>query len=178
MIGQSRTESLKEGIQNIIVGIAIQSAANWLVLPWFGFVPSAGQLAGIAAIMTVISLARSYTLRRFNERKKFRDLPAEDWEALDRIKCERIRQVKIEGFDKRHDDHHTKGELARGAAAYALAAAPTTALGTAIKLAASIWPWTDAWFKPSHPARNCEKSGAMIVAQLASIIRTEKRVQQ
>ncbi len=173
MIGQSRTESLKEGAQNIVVGIGIQSAANWVVLPWFGFVPSAGQLAGIAAIMTVISLARSYTLRRLNERKKFRDLPAEDWEAFDRIKAERIREVKVEGFDARHDDYHRVGELADGAAAYALAVAPMSGRRHVSPLEA--WPFEDAWFKPSHPERNCEKAGAMLVAQLASLIRSEKR---
>ena len=176
MIGQTRIESLKEGAQNIVVGIAIQSAANWIVLPWFGFVPSVGQLAGIAAIMTIISLARSYTLRRINERKKFRDLPTEDWEAFDRIKAERIRQVKIEGFDARHDDYHDAGELALGAAAYATHASFSgSGSTTLLDRAATLWPWDRSWFKPSYPERDCEKAGAMLVAQLASLIRADKR---
>jgi len=178
MIGQSRMESLKEGAQNIVFGMGLNAAASWTGIHLSQYLNVAALdvrtpigFAVFVGFMTVISMTRSYTIRRLNERKKFRDLPAEDWEAFDRIKAERIREVSQERFDAAHDDTHVNGELALAAAAYLIAGANTGWRPVARKL----WPWDSAWFKPSRPLRDHEKAGALAIANMARIIRAEKR---
>lgn len=61
---QSRRASLIEAIANILVGYGIATVANYYVLPLFGYHVSFADSAGIGLIMTVISLLRSYLLRR------------------------------------------------------------------------------------------------------------------
>lgn len=61
---QSRLMSLIEAWANVFVGYWVSVAANYVVLPWFGFDVSAGQAIGIGVIFTAISLVRSYLLRR------------------------------------------------------------------------------------------------------------------
>jgi chemotaxis protein CheY-P-specific phosphatase CheC len=61
---QSRLMSFVEAIMNVLVGAAINALANAVVLPLFGFYPTWGQIAGMTAIFTFISIARSYVLRR------------------------------------------------------------------------------------------------------------------
>jgi len=62
---QTRTGSLAEAAANIAVGFGINFTANLIVLPWFGFNVTAGDAFGIGLVFTVISLARSYVLRRW-----------------------------------------------------------------------------------------------------------------
>lgn len=64
-MAQTKTGSLAEAVANIAVGFGINFTANLIVLPWFGFSVSAGQAFGIGVVFTVISLARSYILRRY-----------------------------------------------------------------------------------------------------------------
>ena len=61
---QSRLMSFIEAWANVFVGYLVSVAANYIVLPWFGFHVSAGQAIGIGVIFTAISLVRSYLLRR------------------------------------------------------------------------------------------------------------------
>lgn len=63
--GQSRRHSLFESIANVIVGFGISTVANWIVMPWFGHQVSWGDSAGIGLVLTVVSIIRSYCLRRF-----------------------------------------------------------------------------------------------------------------
>lgn len=64
-MSQSRIDSLMEALVNVAVGFGINFAANWLVLPWwFGIEPDLASFAGLGAIFTVISIARSYVIRR------------------------------------------------------------------------------------------------------------------
>jgi uncharacterized membrane protein (DUF485 family) len=66
---QSRLGSLYEAGFNIIIGFGVSFGANWLVLPLFGFNVSVSQNFAIGGIYTLISLARSYVIRRwFNAR--------------------------------------------------------------------------------------------------------------
>ena len=65
---QSRLMSLIEAWANVFVGYWVSVAANYIVLPWFGFHVSAGQAIGIGVIFTAISLVRSYLLRRWFNR--------------------------------------------------------------------------------------------------------------
>lgn len=62
---QSRIDSFMEAITNVLVGFGINFVANWLILPWyFGIEPDLGSFALLGAIYTVISIARSYVIRR------------------------------------------------------------------------------------------------------------------
>lgn len=66
---QTRLGSLIEAIINVIIGFSINFAANMLIFPLFGFhiTPSANLALGL--IYTVISVVRSYGVRRwFNAR--------------------------------------------------------------------------------------------------------------
>jgi hypothetical protein len=67
-VSQSRRHSLIEAWVNILVGIGIQFYALHLMAPLLGFSMSWGQNTQVTAIMTVISLVRSYTLRRIFNR--------------------------------------------------------------------------------------------------------------
>lgn len=65
---QSRLMSFIEAWANVFVGYWVSVAANYVVLPWFGFQVSAGQAISIGVIFTAISLVRSYLLRRWFNR--------------------------------------------------------------------------------------------------------------
>lgn len=62
---QSRKGSLIEACINVIIGYGISFTANAAVLPLFGFHISVGQNLVIGAIFTVISIVRSYVIRRY-----------------------------------------------------------------------------------------------------------------
>jgi hypothetical protein len=64
---QSRTMSLIESSTNIAVGLAVSLAAQIIVFPWFDIHISVRDDTAIALIFTVISLVRSYCLRRVFE---------------------------------------------------------------------------------------------------------------
>jgi hypothetical protein len=67
---QSRLGSLIEVVVNTIIGFVISFAANLVILPMFGHgSPSMANNLGMTAVFTVLSLLRSYVLRRwFNAR--------------------------------------------------------------------------------------------------------------
>ena len=65
---QSRRQSLIEAITNVMVGYALAVLTQIVVFPWFGLqVPFRDNLA-IGALFVMISLLRSYALRRLFER--------------------------------------------------------------------------------------------------------------
>jgi hypothetical protein len=63
-MSQSRAWSLVESWANVAVGFGVNWIANLLVLPWFGFAISGRQAALMGCVFTVISVTRSYALRR------------------------------------------------------------------------------------------------------------------
>lgn len=66
---QSRLGSFVEAWVNIVVGFSINFVANMLIFPLFGFHITLGANFVMGVIYTVISLARSYAIRRwFNAR--------------------------------------------------------------------------------------------------------------
>tara|TARA_Y200000002_G_scaffold86142_1_gene68626 strand:- start:31024 stop:31233 length:210 start_codon:yes stop_codon:yes gene_type:complete len=68
---QTKLYSFIESCTNIVVGFIINVIANILVLPLFGFYPSLLEASGMGIIFTIISLLRSYFLRRlFNRMEK------------------------------------------------------------------------------------------------------------
>jgi len=64
---QSRRMSLVEAVANVAVGYGVAVATQVLVFPLFGMTPSLGDNLAIGAIFTVVSLVRSYCLRRVFE---------------------------------------------------------------------------------------------------------------
>ena len=68
-MNQTRLGSLIEALINVAIGFGINFCANLLILPLFGFNVTGGQAFGIGVFFTVISIARSYVIRRwFNAR--------------------------------------------------------------------------------------------------------------
>lgn len=67
---QSRIDSLMEALTNVAVGFLINFVANAVILPWYFGIPfSFTGFAVLGVIYTVISVARSYLIRRaFNGR--------------------------------------------------------------------------------------------------------------
>ncbi len=64
-MNQTRLGSLIEALFNVLLGFGISFVANLIVLPRFGYAVSATDAAGIGLIFTLISIARSYLIRRF-----------------------------------------------------------------------------------------------------------------
>lgn len=60
--------SAVEAIINVLVGYAVAVAATILVLPLFGLHASTRDAFGISAAFTIISVTRSYILRRMFNR--------------------------------------------------------------------------------------------------------------
>lgn len=98
-----------------------------------------------------------------------------------RIREERQRQIRIEGFDHVHDRQHNVQDLVDAAncylfeVSYAADAPADQKVGTGLgRLEAhsgaktpcpSSWPWHASWWKPSdNRLRNLEKAGALYAA--------------
>jgi len=56
--------SLAESVANVAVGYGIAVLTQVLVFPLFGMTPSLTENLAIGAVFTVVSLARSFCLRR------------------------------------------------------------------------------------------------------------------
>ena len=64
-MNQARLDSLIEAIINVAIGFAINFTANMLIFPLFGFHITARDNLLLGLIYTVISVARSYCIRRW-----------------------------------------------------------------------------------------------------------------
>lgn len=70
---QSKLDSLLESVTNILIGFTVATISNFIVLPMFGYNVTPGDSIAIAVVFTVISLVRSYVIRRiFNKLKIFK----------------------------------------------------------------------------------------------------------
>ena len=67
---QSRRQSLIEAVANVVVGYALAVITQIVVFPWFGLQISFRDSTAIGAIFVLVSLVRSYAIRRLFERKK------------------------------------------------------------------------------------------------------------
>lgn len=66
---QTRIGSLVEAGINVLIGFTINFFANILILPLIGFHITVGQNIFIGVLYTIVSVARSYAIRRwFNAR--------------------------------------------------------------------------------------------------------------
>lgn len=62
---QSKRSSFIEALVNVVIGYWVSFAANALVLPHFGFNITLSQNLMIGFIFTLISIVRSYCIRRW-----------------------------------------------------------------------------------------------------------------
>lgn len=68
-MNQTRLGSFIEVCINILIGFSINWVANLYVLPMYGFQITGGQAFSMGLVFTVISVVRSYVIRRwFNAR--------------------------------------------------------------------------------------------------------------
>ena len=64
---QSRLMSLVEAITNVIVGYGVAVVTQILIFPIFGLQTTLGQNLAMGGIFTIVSLLRSFLLRRLFE---------------------------------------------------------------------------------------------------------------
>jgi hypothetical protein len=62
---QSRRSSFIEAVFNVAIGYLVSVLANILILPLFGYDVSLSDSFAIGVAFTVVSLIRSYAVRRF-----------------------------------------------------------------------------------------------------------------
>ena len=63
-MSQTRRQSLIEAVINVVVGLGVSMALNFAIFPLFGWHISLQQNLSLGVIYTVVSIARSYCLRR------------------------------------------------------------------------------------------------------------------
>ncbi len=64
---QSRAMSLVEAVANVVVGYGVAVVTQILIFPVFGLQTTLAQNLKIGAVFTIVSLGRSYALRRLFE---------------------------------------------------------------------------------------------------------------
>jgi len=68
---QSKRDSFKESLQNVAVGLGVSMTANAIIFPLvLGVNVKLLDNLYIGAFMTVVSISRSYLIRRWNNRKE------------------------------------------------------------------------------------------------------------
>ena len=65
---QSRLMSLVESVANVAVGYGVAVVTQILIFPVFGLQTTLAQNLKMGAVFTIVSLGRSYALRRLFER--------------------------------------------------------------------------------------------------------------
>lgn len=163
---QSRAMSLIESLINIAVGFGLSIAAQGLILPLLGVdIPWRANFL-FALLMTALSIARQFCLRRLFETLRIRR-PLSP--AMQAVIAERFRQIEAEGWSSEHDDKaHESGELANAGAHYAFYAGQDAPLP-------STWPWDRSWWKPQNFRRDLVRAGALIIAEIEKRDRSRKR---
>lgn len=160
---QSKLMSLTESVINIAVGFGISLSAQMYFLPLLGVTVSFRQNLFFALIMTVISIARSYALRRVFEALHIRRPLSPFMHA---VIAERFRQIEQEGWSTAHDDSHPVGELAAAGSCYAIM--PTWRRRADDNFGAEppmVWPWSSEWWKPQDNRRDLVRAAALVVAE-------------
>lgn len=174
MMKQSRLGSFGESVIGTAAGFFISLAAQYFILPLLGVAIAWHQNIAFAVIMTVISIARTYVLRRVFEFFRIsRKLSA----AMQAVAAERFRQIEAEGWSLEHDDEHESGELARAGAAYAIGALKHVGMdrGLLREVVPKVWPWSKDWWKPQGFRRDLIRAAALILAEIERHDRQRKR---
>lgn len=68
---QSKKHSLIESVSNVLIGYFVALFSQMLIFPFFGIDVSLSDNVLIGLWFTLISIVRSYTLRRFFNRKLY-----------------------------------------------------------------------------------------------------------
>ena len=63
-MSQTPTQSAVESVANVAIGYIVSLAANATILPLFGIAISLSDNLAIGSIYTIVSIARSYCVRR------------------------------------------------------------------------------------------------------------------
>lgn len=174
---QSRAMSLLETTLSTAAGFGISLAAQSTVLPLLGVTVSFTQNVAFAVVMTFVSIARQFGMRRLFEALHIR-IPMTA--AATAVLAERRRQIEAEGWTAEHDDGHAVGDLGKAAGAYALHAShwyPCLKLGqqrVGYGLPHAEWPWSRDWWKPQDFRRDLVRAGALILAEIERFDRTRK----
>lgn len=63
-LGQTKVESAVEVAVSTGIGFSVAFTANLIILPIFGFTPSLSQNFWLTIFFTIVSLVRSYFVRR------------------------------------------------------------------------------------------------------------------
>jgi hypothetical protein len=66
-MGQSRLMSFVESVVNVFVGFVLAVLTQLIALPWLGVQISIGENLALGAVFTLVSVVRSYALRRLFE---------------------------------------------------------------------------------------------------------------
>jgi len=89
-VRQSRRMSLVEAVANVVVGYGIAVLAQVVVFPWFGLHATLAENMTMGALFTVVSILRSYSLRRLfdllTNRSSVGDIVGNGTERTDRVK--------------------------------------------------------------------------------------------
>lgn len=87
-MNQARIDSFMEALTNVAIGFIINFVANWFILPLFlGIEPDVGTFAVIGIAYTLISVARSYAIRRaFNGKSVWRAMRDGWWNLRQRYR--------------------------------------------------------------------------------------------
>ena len=75
---QSRLMSLVEAVANVVVGYGVAVVTQILIFPVFGLHTTLAQNLKMGAVFTVVSIARSFTLRRLFEAIRTKKPPSLD----------------------------------------------------------------------------------------------------
>lgn len=63
-VGQSKSASLLEAVTNIVAGATVALVAQEVIFPWYGLHPSTSENLQMVGLFTMVSLVRSFVLRR------------------------------------------------------------------------------------------------------------------
>lgn len=69
-MSQTKLQSLREALTNVIIGYIIAVISNMFVLSLFGYQTSLSKSMGIGLCFTIISIIRNYIVRRFFNNKE------------------------------------------------------------------------------------------------------------
>ena len=69
---QSRVMSLVESVANVVVGYGVAVVTQILIFPVFGLQTTLAQNLKLGLVFTIVSIGRSYALRRFFEAVRMR----------------------------------------------------------------------------------------------------------
>lgn len=177
---QSRAMSLLETTLSTAAGFGISLAAQATVLPMLGVTVSFGQNVAFAVVMTFVSIARQFAMRRLFEALHIR-IPMSPF--LLAVIAERRRQIEVEGWSAEHDDQsHGVRELARAGAAYLIGPESFTVIDyedpdepTMIIGGRLLWPWAVDWWKPQGFRRDLVRGCALAIAEGEKFDRARKR---